>query len=152
MSGGWDSTVQIWDIRDKKGSVRKICGPSISSDSLDIKNNVLLVGNYQNNDIVQLYDFKSGALIETLNINEPINSNSYCYSASYSTESKYNLMAVSLSGSNKVKVLKDNKVVCEMKFQAAPLCLDFYQLNGKDFLVVGGIEGTIYCLKLDIIE
>jgi hypothetical protein len=37
-----------------------------------------------------------------------------------------------------------------MKFQAAPLCLDFYQLNGKDFLVVGGIEGTIYCLKVDI--
>jgi len=60
MSGGWDSTVQIWDIRDKHGSVRKICGPSLSSDSMDLKNNVLLIGNYQNNDIVQLYDFKSG--------------------------------------------------------------------------------------------
>lgn len=139
MSGGWDSTVQIWDIRDKHGSVRKICGPSLSSDSMDIKNNVLLIGNYQNNNIVQLYDFKSGQLIETLDINEPHNSNSYCFAASYSQESKHNLIAVGLSGSNKVKILKDQKLICEMKFQAVPLCLDFYQLNGADFLVVGGI-------------
>ncbi len=68
FSGGWDSTVQVWDIRQAAGSVRKICGPSISSDSLDIKGNVLLSGNYQNNKIVQLYDFGSGNLIDTLDI------------------------------------------------------------------------------------
>ena len=66
FSGGWDSTVQVWDIRQATGSVRKIYGPSISSDSLDLKGNVLLAGNYQNNNIVQLYDFGSGDLIETL--------------------------------------------------------------------------------------
>jgi hypothetical protein len=49
------------------------------------------------------------------------------------------LIAVGLAGSNKVKLLKDNKLACEMKFQAAPLALDFYRHNGKDFLVVGGI-------------
>ena len=70
FSGGWDSTVQIWDVRVPQGSVRKICGPSISSDSLDIKGNDLLVGNYKNTDIVQLYDFGSGQLIETLDIGE----------------------------------------------------------------------------------
>jgi hypothetical protein len=42
------------------GSVRKICGPSVSADSLDLKKGVLLAGNYQNNDIAQLYDFGSG--------------------------------------------------------------------------------------------
>lgn len=66
FSGGWDSTVQVWDIRQATGSVRKIHGPSISSDSLDLKGNVLLAGNYQNSNIVQLYDFGSGDLIETL--------------------------------------------------------------------------------------
>jgi len=60
FSGGWDSTVQIWDIRAPEGSVRKICGPSVSGDSIDIKGNTMLVGNYQNNDIVQLYDFGKG--------------------------------------------------------------------------------------------
>jgi hypothetical protein len=48
-------------------------------------------------------------------------------------------MAIGLTGSNKVKLFKDNQLACEMKFQAAPLSLDFYQLHGKDFLVVGGI-------------
>ncbi len=63
FSGGWDSMIQIWDVRNPTGSVRKICGPSITSDSLDYKDGVLLSGNYQNNNIVQLYDFGSGQLI-----------------------------------------------------------------------------------------
>ncbi len=37
LSSGWDSNVQIWDIR-KKGSVGCFYGPSISGDSLDYKN------------------------------------------------------------------------------------------------------------------
>lgn len=150
FSGGWDSTVQIWDVRVGNGSVRKICGPSVSSDSLDFKDGVLLAGNYQNNNIAQIYDYGSGELIETLDINEPPNSNSYCFAASFAHRSEHNLAAIGLTGSNKVKLLRDNKLACEMKFQAAPLSLDFYRLNNKDFLVVGGIEGTIYCIKLDL--
>jgi hypothetical protein len=85
-----------------------------------------------------------------LDINEPHNSNSYCFAAAFAHRSEHNLIAVGLTGSNKVKILRDNKLACEMKFQASPLTLDFYRLNGKDFLVVGGIEGTIYCIKLDL--
>ncbi len=48
-------------------------------------------------------------------------------------------MAVALSGSNKVKILKNKKVVSEMEFQAAPLTLDFFKHNDKDCIVVGGI-------------
>ena len=70
-SGGWDSTVHIWDVRVGTGSMRKIPGPSVSADSLDYKKGMLLtgnhlfyfIGNYQNNDIVQLYDFGSGKLV-----------------------------------------------------------------------------------------
>ena len=63
--------------------------------------------------------------------------------------SSNNLMAVGLSGTNKVKILKDKKVSGEIQFQATPFSLDFYELNKKDFLIVGGEEGTIYCFKLD---
>lgn len=115
--------VQVWDIRQASGSVRKICGPSISSDSLDLKENVLLSGNYQNSNIVQLYDFGTGQLIQTLDIDEPQNSNSYCFAAGFAHKSDKDLIAVALSGSNKVKLLKDKKMVCEIKFQAAPLTL-----------------------------
>lgn len=139
FSGGWDSTVHIWDVRVKDNSVRKICGPFVSADSLDFKDGILLSGNYQNNDIVQLYDFKSGKVIEALDIKEAPNGNSYCFAASFAHRSEYSLIAVGLSGCNKVKLFKDRHLVGEMKFQAAPLSLDFYRFNGKDFLIVGGV-------------
>lgn len=104
--------VQVWDIRVGSGSVRKICGPSIASDSLDLKNNILLSGNYQNNNIVQLYDYHNGNLIDTLDIGEPHNSNSYCFAAQFAHRSEHDLIAVALSGSNKVKILKDKKLAC----------------------------------------
>lgn len=115
---------------------------------MDFKNGQILAGNYQNKDILQLWDFKSGELIETLDIKEPPNGNSYCFGASFAQKSHKNLIGCVLSGSNKVKILEDKKMVTEIELQAAPLALDFYQYNEKDFMVVGGVEGTIYVVKL----
>lgn len=70
FTGGWDSTVRLWDIRKEKTFVRKFSGPSVSADSLDLRGDTLLVGNYSNNDIVQLWDFKSGEVIRNVDINE----------------------------------------------------------------------------------
>lgn len=70
FTGGWDSTVRLWDVRQNDKYVRKFSGPSVSADSLDLKGNVLLAGNYSNNDIVQLWDFKSGELIKNVDIEE----------------------------------------------------------------------------------
>jgi len=49
------------------------------------------------------------------------------------------LIGCALSGSNKVKVLRDKHTVTEVQLQAAPLAVDFYQYNDKDFMVVGGV-------------
>jgi hypothetical protein len=54
---------------------------------LDYKNGTILAGNYKNNDILQLWDFKSGELIETLDIKEPSNGNSYGFAASFAHKS-----------------------------------------------------------------
>jgi len=35
ISGGWDKTVQIWDLREG-GPVRSLLGPLICGDALDI--------------------------------------------------------------------------------------------------------------------
>lgn len=47
VSGGWDSNIHIWDIRDRR-SIATIYGPSLSGDSLDIKNGLILTGSYRN--------------------------------------------------------------------------------------------------------
>lgn len=67
-SGGWDGSVRIWDVRVGEAPVRKFGGPMVSADSLDLKNNVLLAGNYSTQDIVQFWNFTSGELIKTLDI------------------------------------------------------------------------------------
>lgn len=100
FSGGWDSTVQVWDLRVGTGSVRQIHGPAITSDSLDYKKGTLLVGNYSNNDTAQLYSFGEGKLISTIDLGLPPNSTSYCFSAAFAHRSEYDLLGVALSGSN----------------------------------------------------
>ena len=70
FTGGWDDTVRLWDIRIKDTYVRKFSGPSISADSLDLKGNILLSGNYSSKDVLQLWDFTKGELIETVNTGE----------------------------------------------------------------------------------
>ena len=61
-------------------------------------------------------------------------------------------MGIGLSGINRIKIIKDESVVAELGMQAAPLALDFYQFNNKDFILVSGVEGTIYVVKLKMMD
>lgn len=66
VSGGWDNTVQIWDIREGC-AVRSIYGPHICGDSLDILNNEIVTGSWRGEHQLQLWDFGSGELIQDIN-------------------------------------------------------------------------------------
>ena len=48
VSGGWDNTVQIYDIREK-GPVESIYGPHICGEAIDFKNDgySILTGSYR---------------------------------------------------------------------------------------------------------
>lgn len=47
VSGGWDDTIQIWDLEAEK-SIKSIYGPHVCGDSLgfDQKGKSLVVGSY----------------------------------------------------------------------------------------------------------
>lgn len=62
ISGGWDSVLHIWDLRQAM-SVRTIYGPHLSGDALDFQDGQVLTGSYSNKDQIQLWDFDSGKLI-----------------------------------------------------------------------------------------
>ncbi len=51
ISGGWDNTMQIYDIREK-GPVASIYGPHICGESLDFRNDgyTVLAGSYRHDD------------------------------------------------------------------------------------------------------
>eukprot|EP00794_Sanderia_malayensis_P013785 gene13785-15228_t len=69
VSGGWDDTVQWWDARqDAKHSIRKIIGPHICGEGLDIEPSSLniVTGSWRKEKNIQVWDFASGQLVKEI--------------------------------------------------------------------------------------
>jgi COMPASS component SWD3 len=81
ITGGWDDTVQFWDTREKKRhAVRKISGPHICGDALDIdpKHNHILTGSWRKHDTLQIWDWDSGRKIKDVPQDQLYGSLLYC--------------------------------------------------------------------------
>ena len=59
VSGGWDNTVWIYDIRER-GPVGMIYGPHICGDAIDLRSdgNTLLTGSYRQENPLELWDIR----------------------------------------------------------------------------------------------
>lgn len=57
VSGGWDKTLQIHDIR-KGGPVGYIFGPDLCSNAIDIYGNLIVTGSYRGKNPLQLWDIR----------------------------------------------------------------------------------------------
>lgn len=58
MSGGWDGMVFVWDVRTDK-PIKSLSGPKISGDSIDFKNDQILIASYNSEEALSIWDFKS---------------------------------------------------------------------------------------------
>ena len=65
VSGGWDNTVQIWDIRAGH-AVRSIYGPHICGDALDVVGNEIVTGSWRATNQLEVWDFSTGAKISSI--------------------------------------------------------------------------------------
>ncbi len=93
-SGGWDNTIQIWDIRTGL-STKSIYGPHICGDSLSVHENKLLTGSYRPDNSIEIWDLRKISAHGT----EPIyqtdfkakfsSSKQMIYAASFSKDGKY---------------------------------------------------------------
>nr|DBA19083.1 TPA: hypothetical protein GDO54_014957 [Pyxicephalus adspersus] len=61
ISGGWDNTVQFWDMRQKH-SLRRLSGPHVCGDALDIDPGTeqILIGSWRKEENLQVWDSLSG--------------------------------------------------------------------------------------------
>lgn len=88
VSGGWDNTLLIWDLRSGK-AVRSIFGPHICGDSIDLNDagTTLLTGSYSKKNPLQLWDWESGKLLSNVSwagLDSDSAHTSLLYSASFS--------------------------------------------------------------------
>ena len=65
VTGGWDNTVQIWDVR-AGCAVRSIYGPHICGDALDICGNEIVTGSWRANNQLEVWDFTTGNKISSV--------------------------------------------------------------------------------------
>ncbi|KAJ3404883.1 hypothetical protein HDV05_006867 [Chytridiales sp. JEL 0842] len=89
ISGGWDNTLQIWDMR-LQHSVRSLYGPHICGDSIDFSDDGerIMTGSFSKENQIQVWSFKEGQCIQNVSWSvaegERQNRASMIYSASYS--------------------------------------------------------------------
>lgn len=57
-SGGWDNTIQIWDLRAGH-SVWSYYGPNVCGESLDTVGSYLVVGSWKGTDQIHVYDLRT---------------------------------------------------------------------------------------------
>lgn len=109
LSGGWDNTVHIWDIRTRK-SVRRLHGPHICGDALDIKGDEILTGSYRHCHQLELWDFGSGQRITEIPWNSGQSHFDYrdrscnLYAAQFSKDSGGRFIIAGGSNQNEAKV------------------------------------------------
>lgn len=110
LSGGWDNTVQFWDLRTGS-SVRSIYGPHICGDALDIKGNEVVTGSWRPKEQLELWDFGTGQRITEVAWNAgqsefAIHSQQACmlYAAQFSKDPMGKFIVAGGSGANEAKV------------------------------------------------
>ena len=57
ISGGWDDTLQFWDLRMNE-SIHTILGPHCFSDSIDVYDHTLVAGSLRIQNQIQLFDLR----------------------------------------------------------------------------------------------
>eukprot|EP01083_Nonionella_stella_P081945 226037_1 len=65
ITGGWDNTVYIWDLRTGH-AIRNIFGPHIAGDALDIFDDMVLTASWRPEKPVEIWDFGTGKMMHTV--------------------------------------------------------------------------------------
>jgi len=161
VTGGWDNTVQIWDLRSG-AAVRSIFGPHICGDSLDVVGNEIVTGSWRPEHQLEVWDLGTGAKVSEVawhtgsafsQVGQPA---CMLYSAQFSKDpstmvnGKARFIAAGGSGLNEAKVFDhaagDAVVGTITGLQRGIFTLDFSPDNQK--IAVAGGDFSIRILDI----
>ncbi|GAB1862882.1 WD repeat-containing protein 5-like protein [Camponotus japonicus] len=144
ITGGWDDTVRIWDIRVSTGSIRVIKGPHICGDAIDICETRILTGSWIVRDSLQIWDLMSAKLIETINPQNRLSTlnGEFLYAVQYLDGDPYgDLILTGGSGTGALEVisLREKKVMGSISVNKPIFTIDSHQ----NIIIFGGIESVL---------
>lgn len=142
VSGGWDDTLQVWDIRMKQ-SIRSMFGAHVCGDSLDIYKNTILSGSWLTKEQLQFWDMRSFTLTRTIKVGKKTNQ-CLVYAAKFHPSGKY--VIAGGSGSNDVwsfNVETSKQVGKQITLNSSVFSLCMTD-DGRN-LLVGTVKGELQC-------
>lgn len=114
LTGGWDNTVQVWDVRAGY-AVKSIFGPHICGDALDVYNDYVVTGSWRPDNQLEIWDLKTSNKLADIPWHvSPGQAPCMLYAAQYSKEGLGRFIAAGGSGANEAKVfdrLNNNSIV-----------------------------------------
>eukprot|EP00668_Euglena_longa_P029500 GGOE01036851.1.p1 GENE.GGOE01036851.1~~GGOE01036851.1.p1 ORF type:complete len:378 (+),score=114.62 GGOE01036851.1:36-1169(+) len=139
LSGGWDRTVRVWDIRQPTGGA-VIFGPYLSGQSLDVKGSTVLVGCDAAEAQLALYDLRKCQRQRTIPVPDP---DAHIFACEF--------LAVP---SHTVAVAGSRGLACVLDYEKGSVsgqeeCAgSAWSCSGRDGVVAfGGMGGAILCLQ-----
>eukprot|EP01041_Mallomonas_annulata_P010247 gene10247-21378_t len=143
ISGGWDNTVQIWDVR-AGFSVRSFYGPHICGDSLDVNGNEIVAGSWRPEHQLEIWDLRSCE--KTADI--PWNTKAFLpsagcmlYAAQFSKEGRGRFIVAGGSNTNEAKVFdhhNHNAVIGTITGMSRGIFAVDFSPEGQKVAVAGG--------------
>jgi len=65
ISGGWDNTIQIWDMRMSM-TIGSIYGPHICGESIDVRGDKILTGSYRPKNCLEIFSLQERKKIDSI--------------------------------------------------------------------------------------
>lgn len=152
VSGGWDNTIQFWDIR-AGAAVRSIYGPHICGDSLDIVGNEIVTGSWRAENQLEVWDFTTGEKISEIPWQTTKASGPACmlYAAQFSKEGQGKYILAGGSNANEAKVFDhskgDSPVGTITGLTRGVFAVDFSPDNRK--IAIAGGDSAIRILEIN---
>lgn len=151
FSAGWDDIVRVWDVRAGK-TVRRIEGPHVCGDALDVAEDCVLTGSWRTTEGLQVWDLGSGKLIQDIDFHSKDNKKKegdFLYAAQFSHDAS--LIAAGGSFVNETRVFdvkRGFKRIDQMKTKAKNIYALHFSPDGQR-LASGSGSGHLSIMELN---
>mmetsp|Transcript_14436 Transcript_14436/g.24630 ORF Transcript_14436/g.24630 Transcript_14436/m.24630 type:complete len:196 (+) Transcript_14436:729-1316(+) len=107
VTAGWDQNLKIYDVRQRE-PIDQLYGPIINGDSLDIFEDLLVVGNDKNKENLMMYCLSQRKRVNTweFNQNQKDAETGFLYATRFSNDG--NFVFAGGAGKNELKVFANN--------------------------------------------